>query len=114
MEAVKSRLTANQIASRSEVHAVQVSQWKKEILANLASVFEGKQTQPKSNEEHEDPAKQYEQISRLKVEIDWLKKNLISCPNSERRQLVDAFGEQSSMRMSFFAATSQCSKLARG
>lgn len=74
LEAVKSGLTANQIASKYEVHAVQVSQWKKELLANLASVFEGKRTQPKSNEEHEDPAKLYEQIGRLKVEVDWLKK----------------------------------------
>ncbi|MBC7530167.1 MAG: transposase, partial [Oligoflexus sp.] len=42
LEAVKSGLTANQIASKFEVHAVQVSQWKKELLANLASAFEGK------------------------------------------------------------------------
>ena len=74
LEAVKSGLTANQIASKYEVHAVQVSQWKKELLANLASVFESKRAQPKSNDEQEDPAKLYEQIGRLKVEVDWLKK----------------------------------------
>ena len=73
LEAVRSGLTANQIASKYEVHAVQVSQWKKELLANLASVFEGKRAS-KSNDEQEDPAKLYEQIGRLKVENDWLKK----------------------------------------
>ncbi len=73
LEAVRSGLTANQIASKYEVHAVQVSQWKKELLANLASVFKGKRPS-KSNDEQEDPAKLYEQIGRLKVENDWLKK----------------------------------------
>jgi transposase-like protein len=73
LEAVRSGMTANQIASKYEVHAVQVSQWKKELLANLATVFEGKRP-PKSNDEQEDPAKLYEQIGRLKVENDWLKK----------------------------------------
>ncbi|RYZ88679.1 MAG: IS3 family transposase, partial [Proteobacteria bacterium] len=32
LEAVCSSMTANQIASKYEVHAVQVSQWKKELL----------------------------------------------------------------------------------
>lgn len=73
LEAVKSGLTANQLASKFEVHAVQVSQWKKELLTNLASLFEGKR-QAKPAEEQEDPAKLYEQIGRLKIENDWLKK----------------------------------------
>lgn len=73
LEAVKSGQTANQIASKYEVHAVQVSQWKKELLSNLASVFEGKRNH-KPTDEQEDPAKLYEQIGRLKVENDWLKK----------------------------------------
>ncbi len=73
LEAVRSGLTANQIASKYEVHAVQVSQWKKELLQNLATVFEGKKP-PKSTDENEDPAKLFEQIGRLKVENDWLKK----------------------------------------
>ena len=73
LEAVKGGLTANQIASKYEVHAVQVSQWKKELLSNLASVFEGKRP-TKPTDDQEDAAKLYEQIGRLKVENDWLKK----------------------------------------
>lgn len=73
LEAVRSGLTANQIASKYEVHAVQVSQWKKELLQNLASIFEGKKS-VKAADENEDPTKLYEQIGRLKVENDWLKK----------------------------------------
>ncbi len=100
LEAVESGLTANQIASKYEVHAVHVSQWKKELLANRSSVFEGKRAQPKSNDEHKDHAKLYEQIGRLKVEVDWLKKNLISYPSSQGRQLVDAGLESISIRRS--------------
>jgi putative transposase len=79
------------------VHAVQVSQWKKELLSNLAGVFEGKRPQ-KPTDDQEDPAKLYEQIGRLKVANDWLKKNLNNYPSSERKQLVDADFEAISVR----------------
>jgi len=39
----------------------------------------------------------YEQIGRLKVELDWLKKKLVS-PTEERRELVEADHAEISVR----------------
>jgi transposase len=72
LEAVKGTMTANEVASKYEVHPVQVSQWKKELLENIGGIFEGKR--PKKPEENPTDSKLYEEIGRLKIEVDWLKK----------------------------------------
>ena len=72
-EALKGQLTANEIASKFEVHPVQVAQWKKELAQNMGGIFERKNSR-RRKEQVEDTAKLYEQIGRLKVEVDWLKK----------------------------------------
>ncbi|HYX34134.1 MAG TPA: transposase, partial [Oligoflexus sp.] len=43
LKAIKGGLTANEIGAKYEVHPVQISQWKKELLENTGSIFEGKQ-----------------------------------------------------------------------
>lgn len=40
MEAVAGRLTINEIAKRHEIHAVQVSKWKKQFLEAVPGIFE--------------------------------------------------------------------------
>jgi transposase-like protein len=72
-EALKGVLTASEIASKFEVHPVQVAQWKKELADNMGAIFERKNSR-KRKETTEDTSKLYEQIGRLKVENDWLKK----------------------------------------
>jgi putative transposase len=74
LEAAKGKLTANEIATKFEVHPGQVAQWKKELIENVGGIFERKSTKKKPPEKGEDTAKLYEQIGRLKVEVDWLKK----------------------------------------
>ena len=73
LEAVKGTKTVNQIAGEYDVHPNQVSAWKKQLLAEGPAVFgngsahgEGKQTVRE--------AELYEQIGRLKMELEWLKK----------------------------------------
>ena len=73
LEAVKGLQTANEIAAKFEIHPVQVAQWKKEFLENMSTVFDKKGSKKKP-EKTEDNSKLYEQIGRLKVENDWLKK----------------------------------------
>jgi len=73
LEAVKGRLTINQIANQFEIHPNQVSTWKKQFLESLPQVFENPgKSKDAQNEELTDQL--YQQIGRLKVELDWLKK----------------------------------------
>jgi len=73
LEAVRGVQTVNEIAQQYEVHPVQVSQWKKALLAESASLFEKKRG-PNPKAEFETDEKLYGEIGRLKMELDWLKK----------------------------------------
>lgn len=73
LEAIHGVKTLNEIAQEYEVHPVQVSNWKKELQQQAASLFEQKRG-PKPVDPVEDPEKLYSEIGRLKVELEWLKK----------------------------------------
>jgi putative transposase len=73
LEAVKGRLTINQIAKEFEVHPNQVATWKKQFLDSLPQVFESS-GKSKSVENEELTNRLYQQIGQMKVELDWLKK----------------------------------------
>ena len=73
LEAIKGELTLAQISSKYGVHGTQINQWKKQALALLPDIFSHKKKQIVT--EHETQlAELYEQIGRLKVENDFLKK----------------------------------------
>jgi len=74
LEAIKGVMTANEIGAKYEVHPVQISQWKKELLENVGSIFEGKRSRKPDDDEQVETGKLYEEIGRLKIEVDWLKK----------------------------------------
>ena len=73
LEAVKGRLTINQIAKQFEVHPNQISKWKKHFLETLPQIFDNSK-QSSSEREEELTNQLYQQIGKLKVELDWLKK----------------------------------------
>ena len=71
--AIKGLKTVNQIAQEYGVHPTQVSLWKKELLENAGSLFEGKRG-PKPAKVQNDPDRLYSKIGQLNMELDWLKK----------------------------------------
>lgn len=73
LEAIKGELTLAQIASKYGVHGTQINAWKKQLLAHLPDAFSDKNKQEKIAH-HDELAELYEQIGRLKVENDFLKK----------------------------------------
>jgi len=73
LEAVKGMKTINEIAQEHGVHPNQVSQWKKELLENACSLFEGKRG-PKPVNAVSDLDRLYAKIGQLNMELDWLKK----------------------------------------
>ena len=78
IEALKERSSLEEIACKYEIHPTQIGNWKKEFLANAATIFasdEKNNTDKKEQEVLLD--KLYSQIGQQKVEIDWLKKKLL-------------------------------------
>ena len=71
LEALKGIKTVSQIAKEFEVHPVQVSQWKNQVMERLPDVFEGGAGR---EVDEELVAKLHEKIGRLSVENDFLKK----------------------------------------
>jgi putative transposase len=73
LAAVKGDQTANEVASRYGVHPTLVGAWKKQLLTGAEAAFaNGAQTHGKEAEAVQ--AELYEQIGRLKMELEWLKK----------------------------------------
>ena len=73
LEAVKERETIAQVAKRFGIHSTLVHQWKKRLVEEAGTVFDGVE---KRTEEIVSQAELYEQIGRLNVELDWLKKKV--------------------------------------
>lgn len=75
LEAARGLKTVNQIAADNEVHPVQVSQWKKELLEGASEIFERGGTEKKREKEAEAEKGRLERkIGELTMERDWLEK----------------------------------------
>lgn len=77
LAAVKGDKTISELASLHSVHPTMIHAWKKQLLDGAEELFQsGAKT---SSVEHEAlQAQLYEQIGRLKIELDWLKKKAAS------------------------------------
>ena len=71
--ALKEQQTLNELANAYGVHPVQVAQWKKQALSGLPELFAGRRAQVQDDAETRQ-AQLYDEIGRLKVELDWLKR----------------------------------------
>ena len=74
LEAISEKKTISEIASEYEVHPTMVRNWKKQLLEEGAEVFQGKGKRREEKEQEAQEAELYEQIGRLKMELEWLKK----------------------------------------
>ena len=73
LEAVKEQRTVSQLTSEYNLHPNQVSTWKKQLLGTGGDLF----SRPNRRSEEAQVAQEaelYEQIGRLKMELEWLKK----------------------------------------
>ena len=75
LAAVKELETVSQLASVHGVHPTQIHQWKKQLLEGAEGVFSNGPGRQRSGKDEECPVEElYEQIGRLKMELEWLKK----------------------------------------
>jgi len=72
LAAVRGDKTTAQLASEFSVHTSQVTAWKKQLLDQVAGLFEDGRT--RRDETAANEPELYEQIGRLKMEVEWLKK----------------------------------------
>lgn len=76
LEAAKGQRTLSELSGEYSVHPNQISQWKRQLLEHGADVFN--QNGAKEHQDQETMQTElYEQIGRLKMELEWLKKKSI-------------------------------------
>ena len=74
LEAAKGLKTINQLASEHDLHPNQISQWKRQLLEQGTTLF-GNGSVKHQREAVKVETELYEQIGRLKMEVEWLKKS---------------------------------------
>jgi transposase len=73
VEAVKGQRTIQEIASHYGIHPNQVTQWKRQLVDSASEVFSrGREHGGEADEQMK--AELYQQVGKLQVELDWLKK----------------------------------------
>jgi putative transposase len=71
LAAIRGDKTTAELASKFGVHGNQVSAWKKQLLEGAPGLFADGRTREANGAAEEEL---YEQIGRLKMEVEWLKK----------------------------------------
>lgn len=75
LKALKEQNTANEIASEFQVHPVQIAKWKRHAIENMPSLFETQISKSKrSKDELVESKDLFEQVGRLQMQLEWLKK----------------------------------------
>jgi transposase-like protein len=75
LEAAKGTKTLSELAQEYQLHPSQISEWKQQLLAEGESVFSTRNTR-QQREQAALETQLYEQIGRLKMELEWLKKKV--------------------------------------
>ena len=73
LAAHKGDRTVNELAGQFEVHPTLIHGWKKQLLTGAEGLF-GSPAQAASADAEARQAELFEQIGRLKMELEWLKK----------------------------------------
>ena len=76
LEALKDDKTLAELAAEHKVHPNQITRWKKDLVSNAGKAFSDS-SEISSVEEDRIKTPLYEEIGRLKVELDWMKKNYL-------------------------------------
>jgi len=98
LEALKNQKTISEIAQKHKLHPTQINLWKKQLLEGADEIFEDgrakKSAPPEDQPRTEDL---YEQIGRLKVQLEWIKKKWPKTLRDARRR-IDYDNESLSIR----------------
>ncbi len=73
LEAAREQKTIAELTREYGVHANQITKWKRQLLEGAVEVFAHSNGQESRNQEQRESIL-YEQIGKLQVQLDWLKK----------------------------------------
>ena len=74
LEAVRESKTLSELASEHGIHPNQITRWKQQLIQGGAEIFNHSVKSRRKDRGAE--ADLYEQIGRLKMELEWLKKKV--------------------------------------
>ncbi len=74
LAALQNDQTSSQLSSQFGVTSGQISTWKKQLIDASPGVFESTSGRSKIPDIESEKAPLYEEIGRLKMELEWLKK----------------------------------------
>src|SRR4051794_19688348 len=73
LEAIRGERTLSQLGSQFKVHPMQIAKWRKAAIDQLSDLFvDGRTRKPNGTEADSDAL--YQEIGRLKVELDWTRR----------------------------------------
>jgi transposase len=72
LAAVKGDRTVNELAAHYQVHPTLIHAWKKQLLAGAEQAFANGATRVAAADAEAEKAELFEQIGRLKMELEWL------------------------------------------
>jgi transposase-like protein len=75
LAAIKGDRTVNELAGQFGVHPTLIHDWKRQLLAGAETVFTNGSKSDNGDAEAQ-KAELFEQIGRLKMELEWLKKKV--------------------------------------
>lgn len=73
LAALRQDKSVNELASQHAVHPTLIHAWKKQLLGSAEDIFHSG-SKPAASDHEALAAQLYEQIGRLKMELDWVKK----------------------------------------
>ena len=95
LEAYKGDKTAAELISLHKISSGQISTWKKQLVTGAEQLFQPKRSKIMDEDKLTSPL--YEEIGRLKVELDWLKKKSFE-PIEQKRRWLDVKLKKMSIR----------------
>ncbi len=73
LAALKEQQTIQELAKRFVIHTSQIQDWKRRLIDGAAEIFQSPHEKAVAQDEPS-VAELYEEIGRLKVQLEWLKK----------------------------------------